>query len=50
MNKMSSNSAHDSKCDCADELHNQDKDKHKHVNGECVHQNGSKHSVHQKKK
>ena len=51
MNKMSSNSTNvSSECDCIDEVHNDkgQQNKHKHVNGECVHEDGSKHPIHQK--
>lgn len=51
MAKMSSNStAHDSsECNCKDELHHdKNKNEHKHISGECVHDDGSKHPIHQK--
>lgn len=37
----------DRPCDCNDEHHShKDRDRHKHVADECIHQDGSKHKIH----
>jgi hypothetical protein len=34
-------------CNCTDEQHtNEDRQKHKHIEDECVHQDGTKHKIH----
>ncbi len=38
---------HDSKCDCNDEQHtDESKRNHKHVDDDCVHDDGTRHKIH----
>lgn len=37
----------ENECDCIDEGHtNEDRRKHKHIEDECIHQDGTKHKIH----
>jgi len=42
----SSEKGHDTKCDCNDENHKNSEQNHKHVDDDCVHDDGTRHKIH----
>jgi hypothetical protein len=42
-------STEEHQCDCHDEQHKpEDRQKHKHVGDECIHEDGTRHKIHQR--